>query len=539
MIPRSRYSGRVRIATIDIGSNSIHLLIVDVDDEGHFRPIDTEREMVRLGEKGLTVRHLAPEAVERALGALRRFAELARAHDCRTVIATATSAVRESDNGERFLRRVRRETGIRVDMLTGAEEARLIARAVNYGRDLGDERTLGIDIGGGSTEFWITRGGEMLYLTSVRLGAVRLTDGFVRRDPMSERDLDRLKGYVIGTLARTAREVASVGFDRVVVTSGTAITLAEVAAARARGARAKASAALAETEGVELGAAALGRLAKLLAKLPMAERLRIPALPPERADILPAGAVLLHTYFEELGIRRAETCDWALREGVLVDYLEKRFAPSSRATRADELELGDVRRRAVLALSRRYDDDATHARHTTRLSVSLFDQLADLHGLGAAERELLQAAAYLHDIGYAVSHTKHNEHGQYLVTNSELLGFSAKELAVVGNVIRYHGGRRPKRKHTEFARLRPEDRRIARRLSALLTVADALDRSGRGAITEVGVARRNGNVEFGLTAPGGCELELWDARRKAPVFERVFDVKTVFEVAGRRAAATE
>jgi exopolyphosphatase/guanosine-5'-triphosphate,3'-diphosphate pyrophosphatase len=529
----------VKVATIDIGSNSIHLLIVEVDDQGQFRPIDREREMVRLGEHGLTVGHLAPEAIERALATLARYAELAGAHGCRKIVATATSAVRESDNGDKFLQRVRRRTGIKVEVLSGVEEARLIAGAVGYVRDLGEARTLGIDIGGGSTEFWISHRGENLYLGSNRLGAVRLTDAFVRADPLSKRGLERLKGFVIGTLARTSREVAAVGFDRVVLTSGTSATLAEIASALEREvAGATRVPSPQATEGLELGADALRRVTKLVTKLPLRERLRVPGLPAERADIIAAGAVLLDTIYDELGVRTAETCDWALREGVLINYLEARFPPAARAEAEEGLEVGDIRRRSILALARRYGNDPSHARHTTRLATALFDQLAPLHGLGRAARELLQAAAYLHDVGYAVSHTVHNKHGQYLVMNSELLGFSSRELSIVGNVVRYHGGRRPKKKHVEFRRLAAEDRRAARWLSAILTVADALDRSGRGAVAGVDVELGEDAVRFRVAAARDCALEMWDARRKAPVFEQVFGVATSFVLDTRPVAVS-
>jgi exopolyphosphatase/guanosine-5'-triphosphate,3'-diphosphate pyrophosphatase len=513
----------VKLATIDIGSNSIHLLIVEVDSEGHFRPVDKEREMVRLGEHGLTVGHLAPEAAQRALDTLGRYADLASAHGCEMVIATATSAVREADNGDKFLRRVRRQTGIEVDVLSGVEEARLIARAVSYVRELGDRTTLGIDIGGGSTEFWVTRGGETLHLVSNRLGSIRLTDGFVRSDPLSKRDLERLRGYVIGTLARTEREIALFDIEQVVLTSGTAITLAEMAHAMNNGPGNGKPVPPQDTIGYELAAEDLRKIVKLVTRTPLRDRGKIPGLPPERADIIVAGAILLDTIFSELGIGCAQTCDWALREGVLINHLDSRF-PAEPARDDDGLELGEVRRRSILALARRNQHDVSHARQTVRLAKSIFDQTGALHGLGREERELLEAAALMHDIGYAISHTSHNKHGQYLVMNSELVGFSSRELSIVGNVVRYHGGRGPKKKHPEYMRLRPRDRRLVRKLTAVLTLADALDRSSRAAVEDVRIKVRDGRVRMRVVPTRDCHLEMWDARRKAPVFEKAFGV---------------
>jgi exopolyphosphatase/guanosine-5'-triphosphate,3'-diphosphate pyrophosphatase len=525
----------MKLATIDIGSNSIHLLIVDVDEQGHFRPIDREREMVRLGSHGLTVGHLAPDAVERSLAALDRYADLAKAHGCRKVIATATSAVREADNGDKFLKRVKRRTGIEVEILTGLEEARLIARAVNYARDLGDARTLGIDIGGGSTEFWILHRGENKLLTSNKLGSVRLTDGFVKSDPLSKRDRERLRGFIIGSLVRTAREVEAVGFDQVIVTSGTAITLAQMANASVDHGNGRGPRPPLETEGLTLTAKDLRRIVKQAVKLPLRERQRIPGLPPERADIIVAGGILLDTIFDELKIRAAETCDWSLREGVLINYLEMRAGARPRRARPDGFELSETRLRSVLALARRCVLDPEHARQTARLAKSIFDQTASLHGLDRDARELLESAAILQEIGYFVSHTDHNLHAQYLIMNSELLGYSSRELSILGCIVRYQRSSGPRNSHEEYRRLRPQDKKLVQKLSAILRLAVALDRSSRSAVASVDVEIGKHRAAFRVTPTSDCSLEIWDANRKATLFEKVFNRKTTFELASQEA----
>lgn len=517
----------MKLATVDIGSNSFHLLVVDIDDQGNFRAIDKEREMVRLGSGGLTVGHMTNEAMDRAIVALARFAELARAHGCERIIATATSAVREASNGDKFLKRVRRKTGIEVDMLSGVEEARLIARSVSYVRDLGTTPTLGIDIGGGSTEFWVLAGGEHRVLVSNRLGSVRLTDGFVHSDPISKRELELLRGYIVSTLARTRREVTDAGFENVIVTSGTALTLAEMAYALENADAGTKYLPPTETEGLELTAESLRRITRTITRSTLKERKRLPGLPEERADIIVAGAVLLDTVFTELGIKRAVTSDWALREGVLVDFLDRHSPVGAEAVRQDDngLELGDIRRRSILALARRCEYDAGHATQTARLAKSIFDQTTVLHGLDGDARELLEASAVLHDIGYTIAHAMHNRHGQYLIMNSELLGFSSREQSIVGSVVRYHGGRLPKKKHQEYSRLRPGDRKLVEKLTAILTVADALDRTNRNAVRSVTVRLGKNSARFDVTPARKCDLEMWDATRKAPVFERVFGVR--------------
>ncbi|MCC6742632.1 MAG: Ppx/GppA family phosphatase [Acidobacteria bacterium] len=522
----------MKLATVDIGSNSFHLLVVDVDEEGYFRVIDREREMARLGSGGLTVGQMTIEAMDRAIVALGRFAELARSHGCERIIATATSAVREASNGDKFLKRVRRKTGIEVDMLSGVEEARLIARSVSYVRNLGTSATLGIDIGGGSTEFWILAGGEHRVLISNRLGAVRLSDGFIHGDPVSKRELELLRGYIVAALARTKREVAEAGFENVIVTSGTALTLAEMAYALENGDARLDSLPPQDTEGLELTSDALRRLTRTITKSPLRERKKIPGLPEERADIIVAGAVLLDTIFSELQIRSAMSCDWALREGVLIDYLDRHaaIAPNAGASDDSGLELGEIRRRSILALARRCEYDAGHARQTSRLAKSIFDQTSGLHGLGEDARGLLEASSVLHDIGYTIAHAGHNRHGQYLIMNSELVGFSSREQSILGNIVRYHGGRLPKKKHQEFARLRSGDRRLVEKLTAILTVADALDRTNRSAVQDVQVTLGRKNARFTVVPASECTLEVWDASRKASVFERVFGVRTEVEL---------
>jgi exopolyphosphatase / guanosine-5'-triphosphate,3'-diphosphate pyrophosphatase len=522
----------MKLATIDIGSNSIHLLIVEVNPDGHFRTIDREREMVRLGSNGLTLGQLAPDAADRALVALERFASLANAHGCEKVIATATSAVREASNGDKFLKRVRRRTGIDVVLLSGAEEARLIARAVDYVRALGDVPTLGIDIGGGSTEFWILQGGENKLLVSLKLGSVRLYDGFVQSDPLSKRDLERLRGFIIGTLARTAREVGAIGFERAVVTSGTSLTLAQIAYAASNESVDPDLVPPQDVEGIEITAKDLRRIVKQVTRLPQRERERIPGLPPERADIIVAGAILLDTIFDELGIRKAQTCDWSLREGVLINYLESHFGDQVRGGRASDtgIDLNEIRRRSVFDLARRCEFDEGHGLQTARLAKSIFDQTAELHGLDRDARELLEAAALLHDIGYTISHNAHNRHAQYLIMNSELLGFSSRDLSIVGNVVRYHQQSAPRKDHVEYARLRPTDRKLVRKLTAILRVADALDRTSRAAVSTVDLGVGKRSVTFNVTPASDCQLEVWAAQRKSKLFEKVFEKKADFAI---------
>ena len=524
----------MKLAAIDIGSNSIHLAIMEAIPGQHLRIVDREKEMVRLGAGTLRSHQLSPEVIKRAVAVLQRYQRIAQSHRVNRILITATAAVREARNAGEFVEHVRAETGLDVHVLPGVEEARLIALAVSEVTDFAGRRALVLDIGGGSTEAIVTDGGEPELLLSLRLGAVRLTEKFITTDPVSDKELQRLVTTVRTDLTRVVREVKSTGYDFVIGTSGTILDLV--------GAAVQSSPGFSPVEGFvsfshTVGLDQIKKLNRSLQKMSLRERRRVPGLDRKRADIIIAGGVLLETLMTEVGARSITTCDWSLREGLILNSLNEERIPHA-ATIVDQPESADVQTRSVLSVARRYNYDERHSHLVAKLAARIFDDTRELHGLGDAERKLLEYAAVLHDIGYHVAHNNHHRHSVYLIKNSEMPGFTATETAVMAAVARYHRGSMPAKKSSSPVRREHEDyllldrgwRRVVKHLAGILRIADALDRSHRGVVTDVRCELAKGRVLILVKATGECDLEIWSAERKAGVFSDVFQVAVRFEL---------
>jgi exopolyphosphatase/guanosine-5'-triphosphate,3'-diphosphate pyrophosphatase len=523
----------MKVAAIDIGSNSIHLAIMEATPGQHLRIIDREKEMVRLGSNTLVSHELSGKAMDRAVVVLRRYQRIAQANRVDRIITTATAAVREARNGDDFVERVLVETGLEVHVLPGVEEARLIALAVTEVTDLRGRRALIIDIGGGSTELIVTSGGEPDLLLSLRLGAVRLTEKFVTTDPISGKELDRLTGTIRNDLTRVVREVNEVGFDFVAGSSGTILDLVTAAIQTDPGYRTIGFSSFSHTVRLEQ----LRKLNRNLQRMTVRGRKRVPGLERRRADIIVAGGILLETMMSELGADAITSCDWSLREGIILNYLREIGVHEPR--QAHEPETSDVQTRSVLSVARRYSYDAPHSHLVARLATKIFDETGALHGLGDSERKLLEHAALLHDIGYHVAHNNHHRHSVYLIKHSEMPGFTGTEIAVMAAVARYHrgsipskkGNARERREHEDYHVLESHWRRVVRRLAAILRIADALDRSHRCVVMDVRCRQTKNRIVFDVLANAECDLEIWSAERKAGLFSDLFQVSVRFETA--------
>ena len=385
----------MRIAAIDIGTNSVHMIVVRVRPDLSFEVIDREKFMVRLGAGGLDGRALTAEAMTAALQALSTFRRLADSHGVDEILAVATSATREAGNGGEFLARIERETGIRPMVITGAEEARLIHQAAVYGVDVGSARAVVIDIGGGSVEITLGTGTSIQLARSFKIGVIRLTERFVKTDPISERDERRLEKHVLDEIDRHCEQIAAIGFDRVIGTSGTILSLGTVAATEARGS------APAELRNLRVSAKQIRRVRKEVCETDLEQRLAMPGLDPRRADIVVGGAVLLDTILRRLEAEELTLCDLALREGLVLDYVRRHKRQIAQADR-----IPDVRRRSTIELAERCNYYAVHAQQVARLALALFDQTRALHGLTDREREWLEYASLMHDLGVHISYTQ-------------------------------------------------------------------------------------------------------------------------------------
>ena len=332
----------MRIAAIDLGSNSFHMVVVEVNASGGFRVVAAEKEMVRLGAGTVARGRLSAGAMRRGLEVLREYQRLAEAQGAEKILAVATSAIREAANGEDFLRRVGREIRIWPRAITGETEARFIYLAALHSIHLEGQRALVVDIGGGSVELALGAGSHLRWAVSEKLGVLRMSQRFVRSDPLSRRDGQRLADHVRETVApHVDRIAAEGGFERVIGTSGTILALGAMAHQMETGDVA------AVLHHVTVRADTLHELRERLVAADLRERLKMPGVDAQRADIIVAGAVILDTILERLGAKDVVLCEWALREGLLLDYIHGHPRTLARAE-----AYPDVRRRSVVALGR-------------------------------------------------------------------------------------------------------------------------------------------------------------------------------------------
>jgi exopolyphosphatase/guanosine-5'-triphosphate,3'-diphosphate pyrophosphatase len=502
------YLQHMRLAAIDIGTNSVHMIVVRVRPDLSFEVIDREKEMVRLGAGGLDGKKLTHEAMSSALQALSKFERLAKSHQVDEILAAATSATREAENGGEFLKTIERTTGIRPRVITGTEEARLIHMAAVYGVDT-PKTSVVIDIGGGSVEITRGVGPEVQYARSFKIGVIRLTERFVSSDPLSGRDERKMLKHIGAQVDQYLRRVVDGGYDRVIGTSGTILSIGTVATALDRGT------VPAEIRNLRVPAKSIRKFRKAVTELDLEQRLQLPGLDPRRADLTVAGAVLLDTILRRLHADEITLCDLALREGLVLDYIHQHRRDIARVDRYP-----DVRRRSAIELAERCNWEAEHSRKVTQLALSLFDQTISIHGLGDREREWLEYASLLHDIGNHISYEKHHRHSYYLIKHGDLRGFEPDEIEVVALIARYHRRALPARSHIGLVDLPKKLQKTVAVLASFLRLAETLDRSRNGVIRKVEVRERAGMLRLNVLAVADCELEVWAANRQLEALEK-------------------
>jgi exopolyphosphatase / guanosine-5'-triphosphate,3'-diphosphate pyrophosphatase len=491
----------MRLAAIDIGTNSVHMIVVEVRPDLSFETIDRDKEMVRLGAGGLDGRPLSDGAMGAALEALSRFRQLAVSRQVDEIIATATSAVREAPNGGEFLAALAARTGIRPRVISGDEEARLVHLAAVYGVNAATGNTVVVDIGGGSMEVTLGTGKEIRLARSFQLGVIRLTERFVTSDPLSERDERKLVKHVRGEVGEFADQVRAAGFERVIATSGTSLALGEVALSGRR---------LFDGEKIHhsrISAKELHRSRKDVVSRGMARRLRLPGLDARRADLIVAGAVLLDSVVRLLGAEEITLSDYALREGLVLDFIERNRGQIARTDRYP-----DIRRRSVFELADRCRWYQAHSEQVARLALSLFDQTRGIHGGTDREREWLEFAGLLHDIGGHIAYEGHHRHSYYLIRNGGLRGFEPEEIEAIALMARYHRRGQPRKAHGELSSMPRATRRAVRLAAAILRIAESLDRSHAQIVERVELRPRRDGLKLVVHAKGPVELERWAAQ---------------------------
>lgn len=513
----------MKIAAIDIGSNSIHMVIAEVRD-GHFEILDRAKEMVGLARGTLTEGRLSADALEAGFQTIARFQRLARRQGADPILAVATSAVREAENGGELALRAWEELQLQIDVVTGADEARFIFLAARHSIDFRGERPLVVDVGGGSVELIYAREGEVRWQESLKLGVVRLTERFLRSDPPKRREIEALRTFVRRSLEELFERARRDPPSLLVGTSGTLLNLV------AMGQAAKEGKVPESLHNRTLDRRDLARLAERILTVDADKRSRLPGLDRKRSDLAPAGVILAEVLLDGFRCAQLRACEWALREGILLDFIARRRAEVEAAERVP-----DIRRRSVLRLAGRFESDGAHAEKVVDLALALFDQTTSSHRLGAAERELLEFAARLHDVGLSISHSKHHRHTQYLITNGELRGFTPEEVQMIAAVARYHKGAPPKIGRDDLVGLSEKAQSLVIGLAAILRVADSLDRTHHGVVRSLRVVRRSGKTEIRLDTGGrDVELEVWGAHRKSELWERWFGTPLEFRVETRR-----
>ncbi|TBR59877.1 Ppx/GppA family phosphatase [Mastigocladus laminosus UU774] len=516
------------IAAIDLGTNSLHMVIVRIETTlPAFSIIGREKETVRLGDRDLVTGCLKAEVIERAIACLRRFQEVAKTLNVETIIAVATSAVREAPNGKEFIHQVEVELGLSIDLISGPEEARRIYLGVLSGMEFNNQPHMIVDIGGGSTELILGDTHQARTLTSTKIGAVRLTNELINSDPISNAEFQYLQAYARGMLERSVEEVlANLEYGeqpRLVGTSGSIETLAMI------NARDKLGFVPSTLNGYQFSLKDLREWVNRLRKMTNLERATIPGMPEKRSEVILAGAVILQEAMNLLGLETIAVCERALREGVIVDWM------LTHGLIEDRLRYqSSVRQRSVLKTAKKYHVNLEHSDRVAVFALSIFDQTQGiLHNWESEQRQLLWAAAILHNCGHFVNHDSHHKHSYYLIRNGDLLGYSETEMEIIANIARYHRKSPPKKKHENFRNLlHKEHRQIVSHLSAILRLAVALDRRQIGAIQELQCEFIPNTRElkmrvFPSRPDDQCSLELWNLDYKKGVFESEFDVKLV------------
>ena len=502
-----RNDSDIRISAIDIGSNSIRMTIADVSPTGVIRVVDEMKAAPRLGA-GLDKKgSLSEIAIQNALSTLTRMATLATQLGVKRTEVVATSAVREASNGEQFLKLVRAETGLKVRVLRGEDEARLSFRSALAHFDLGVGRAVVMDIGGGSLELALSADGLVERLISLPLGAIRMTELYLG-PPGKKKGMRKLRKHVRLELRRhlSARHWHAV---RITCSGGTFTSLAAIYLARVGMESAK------TVHGTIIPRIELEHMVDMLHNMSQEERQTVPGLSEARSDIIVAGLAVAAEVAARVEAKELVISGYGIREGILLESAHVAPAPA---------DPGEARERSVRELAERSHYEEPHAKHVQQLALQLFDSIGQRLGCAPDDRRLLSDAALLHDIGYHISYDKHNKHSFHLIQHADLLGMTPAEQVIAANVARYHRGAEPKKKHTNYGGLEKSMRETIKRLAAILRVADGFDRGHANAVAEIRVRWMERALR--LTAVpqrqgSNLRLEIWGASRKSRLLSEV------------------
>ncbi len=492
-------------AAIDVGTNSFHLVVARVSPSGGLEILCRDKEVVRLGSGSGDMRRLTSEAIDRGIEALKGLVRTANSYGA-DVRAVATSAVREAENRIEFLDRAVVEAGVEVEVISGSEEARLIHLGVVQALSVYDRQVLLIDIGGGSTELLIGRGAKPMAARSVKLGHLRLTDRFFPDGVAKAAAVAECRAYVRSFLTPVGHDLLPLGYELVVGSSGTLATIAQMVEYLRDGRADR------WLNNVSFSREELAKVTDAVLAAPKPrERLELGGLDKRRVDVIVAGVLLLEGVFECFEVPQVTVSGYALREGLLLDGVHA-------GGNGDAFwHLSDIRRESVLRMAEEYEEERSHVGQVTELALQLFDALADVHHFGLYERDLLEAAGMLHNVGRFIARGAHHKHSYYVIRNSDrLLGFTEHEVELIALVARYQRKALPRLSHPEFAALKVADRARLGMLAGILRVAIALDRTRGGAVCCVKARVGESLIIDCGTAPGAdASVELYTANQRS------------------------
>ncbi|NMW20085.1 MAG: Ppx/GppA family phosphatase [Chlorobiaceae bacterium] len=513
---------KLRVAAIDLGTNSFHMIIVEESKGKGIVEIDRVKNMICIGRGSISTKMLDEEAMLSGIAALKNFLVLAAHHGVvpENVIAFATSAIREAKNRLDFLRRIRDETGLKVKIISGREEAEFIYYGVRKAVKIGKSSDLLFDIGGGSVEFIIANNKGVQLLESRKIGVARMRERFVFSDPIDRHDIKMLEQFFSAEMDSPVEKASELKVTRAIASSGTAQNIARMIASMNG-----------RESSVSLNNSLFSRkefqvLYKAVLPLSSVERRRLTGLDVNRVDLIVPGLILVDMIFRLFNLSEIVVSDYALREGMVLHYLKNLGNDGSELE--SEFEL-DIRHESVYELGFRCAWNQEHAEHVAKLSLQLFDSLAPLHHLEAPYRELLEYASLLHNIGTFISISSHHKHSQYIILNGELRGFSPTEIEIIAHVVRYHRKSPPSERHTAYTLLKPIHKRAVDVLSGILRLANGLERGHRKNIQAINVSVKGSEITLLLTPRFEPDIEIWAAEQLKSWMETVLQKKIIIK----------
>jgi exopolyphosphatase/guanosine-5'-triphosphate,3'-diphosphate pyrophosphatase len=496
-----------RLAAIDIGTNSIRCIVVEVEANDTIRVVGDEKAQVRLGEGLYASGKISREAWVRAEEALQRMVLIAQGLGVDVIEAVATSAVRQAKNGARFLREMQRITDLDIQLISGDEEARLAALSARYNFDLDGSRYAVIDIGGGSVEVITGVGSHLSEIISLDLGAVYLTETFLGSDPLTDQQFKQLRKHIRRELKHQAPG-GGMPISAVIGSGGTLTNIGGMVMAM-RGEK------FDSVHRYEVLRSEVVHLLAMLRRKDLKARAATPGLDPARADIIVAGITVTNELLRHFGCNLLRINHKGIREGLILASLEKHGLIATRLPQVDW-------RASVEQFAKSCHFDEEHSRHVWMLAKRIFAELAGPFGLGETEERLLEAAALLHDVGYFINYDQHHKHSYHLVRHANLFGFTPREQELVANLARYHRKSPPKKKHDNFARLLPADQDLVRKLGGILRLADGLDRCRTGRVREIRCQLDHETLAIQLLGEGDLSVEIYGGQSKGDLFEEAF-----------------